>query len=677
MTELVIFGGTSEGRQLTEALCNMPLQIHVCVATKYGATLLPVCDNVHIHVGRMNQEEIVHFLSTVHAGCCVDATHPYAAEVTCNARGACRQLGITYVRLLRREERFSKTDSSSGSKVIYRDSIKDAVDFLKGTTGNIFITTGSKELSLFTDISDYQNRCFARVLPTAKVVEACSALGFEGKNLIGMQGPFDEELNYCLLQKTHAKWLVTKSSGKEGGFLEKCDAAVRAGVHLVIIGRPQENMKQAMDLKEVLVFLRNQFGLDPKGREDAAGRRILYLIGMGPGSGSLMTMEAKNALAESDVIIGAHRMLEICKEYAGKPFFQSYQKEEILSFLMEHEQYQRAALVYSGDIGFYSGAAGMRELIAHTGASFEIVPICGISSPVCFLDKLGKPWEDVHLVSCHGQSVNLLPIIRISHRVCALSGSRETVADICLQLVAAGLGDIAVTVGERLTYEDEKIVTGKAKEFCGAEFDPLSVALFENPYPAGKKAGFGIPDDMFIRGKVPMTKEEIRILTLAKLQLCPDSILYDIGAGTGSVSVEAALQLTGGRVYAIERKPEAVRLLYENRKKFHVGNLTVVQGEAPDCLKGLELPTHVFIGGSGGRLTDILNALFQIKSSLRIVINAVTLETMTQLQQFLLADPAACADVIQVQIARSKRTGHYHRMDSENPVYLYILEKRV
>lgn len=713
MGEIVIFGGTLEGRRIAETFCDTPLHIHVCVATEYGASLLPESANIHIHTGRMDQEEIRHFLSSVSVNCCVDATHPYASEVTRNVSDVCGQLAIPYLRVYRREEAFQEADLPSGSRVIYRDCIEEAVDFLQGTTGNILITTGSKQLALFTALSDYRNRCFARVLPTAKVIASCSELGFEGKNLIGMQGPFDEELNYCILRQVHAKWLVTKSSGKEGGFLEKCDAAVRAGVHLVIIGRPKENVEHAMELSEVLDFLKRTYlseedrlngrqtehvkahpvnlpagemekqseTMSGHGKQSGtptrreSGKRTLYLIGMGPGNSDLLTQKARKALAECDVIIGAARMLELCSDYADKPFYQSYQKEEILSFLVQQPQYGQAAIVYSGDIGFYSGAKGMRELIEHRKAPFELVPVCGIASPVYLLGRLGKPWEDVRLVSCHGQNRNLLPLIQSTHRVCALLGDRAKVSGICSQLAQLGLGTVTVTVGQRLTYEDEQIVTGTAEELCGMEFDPLSVALFENPHPVKKGAGFGIADEAFIRGKVPMTKEEVRVLSLSRLQLHEDSIVYDIGAGTGSVSVEAALRLTEGQVYAIEKKDEAVRLLYENQKKFHAGNLKIIQGEAPDCLDGLPAPTHAFVGGSTGRLKEIIRHLFGRNEKLRVVINAVTLETVAQLQQLIKSDASLKADVIQVQIARSREMGGYHLMQSENPVYIYVLEK--
>ncbi|MBR1693432.1 MAG: precorrin-6A reductase, partial [Lachnospiraceae bacterium] len=406
MAGLMIFGGTLEGRQIAEAFRDTALDVHICVATEYGAALLPVSENIHIHAGRMTDEEMFSFLSGLCVDCCVDATHPYAVEVTRNARAVCERLHIPYIRVYRREEAHAGSEEQSAIRVVCKDNVDDAVAFLQTVPGNILITTGSKELACYTALDDYRTRCFARVLPTAKVVAACSALGFEGKNLIGMQGPFTEELNYCLLRQVKAAWLVTKSSGKEGGFPEKYDAAVRAGVNILVIGRPAEEQEHAMELPEVLDYLIKTFGgsdatkqrdmdreesrqeeskqeesrqEEPKQEKSIqansvqepakkkavirkADKRTVYLVGMGPGAGSLLTGEARACLAESDVIIGAARMLELCGDYAYKPFYQSYKKEEIFAFLSEHPEYRRAAVVYSGDVGFYSGAKGMREL---------------------------------------------------------------------------------------------------------------------------------------------------------------------------------------------------------------------------------------------------------------------------------------------------------------------------
>lgn len=284
---IVIFGGTTEGRQLAEYLVQLNRKrekteavIHVCVASEYGAQVLPEAEEIKVHIGRLEQADMQEFLQEVQADICVDATHPYAVIVTQNIYRACKEVDVPYIRV-RREvgdiveagmltcemgyaESRNLGDVSTGRlrqvypDNIYVEDIQAAVDYLKGVTGNILITTGSKELKAFTQIPGYETRCFARVLPTTSVVEACTELGFTGKHLICMQGPFDLAMNLATIQYADAKYLVTKASGKNGGYDEKCEAALAAGIHLVIIGRPEEQVEPVMSLPQVESYLRNR-----------------------------------------------------------------------------------------------------------------------------------------------------------------------------------------------------------------------------------------------------------------------------------------------------------------------------------------------------------------------------------------------------------------------------------
>ena len=292
---IVIFGGTTEGRQLAGYLIQLNkqkkmqnIQVHVCVASEYGAQVLPEDDALKVHVGRLEQADMQEFLQAVQADICVDATHPYAVLVTQNIYQACKVVGVPYVRVRRdmQEEQENAdpamqeepvnadpdmqmsgthigdadgkryTDETSDS--IYVGDIQAAVDYLKGVTGNILITTGSKELHLYTQIPDYGSRCTARVLPTRSVVEACTELGFTGKHLICMQGPFDLEMNLATLRYADADFMVTKASGKNGGYDEKCEAALAAGVQLVVIGRPKEQVEPVMSLAQTEEYLREK-----------------------------------------------------------------------------------------------------------------------------------------------------------------------------------------------------------------------------------------------------------------------------------------------------------------------------------------------------------------------------------------------------------------------------------
>lgn len=688
---IVIFGGTAEGRLLAESFRGTELELHICVATEYGASLLPKRENIVVHMGRMQEEEMEDFLAEISPSYCLDATHPYAARVTENIRRACEIQKISYIRIYRKKEDASEFVSvrkeEGTSEFVSVGNVEEAAGFLQDTTGNILITTGSKELEKYKVIPEYTRRCFARVLPTVSVLEKCAELGFEGRNLIAMQGPFNEEMNYALMKQCDIKWMVTKNSGKEGGYQEKCEAALRAGVNILVVERPKECLaggkdigepgtdeetaektaaqEKVMNLPRAISFLKQ---LLPASE---AEKRKVYLISMGPGNPELLTEEARKCIQKSQVLIGAQRMLDISraavKEAGEKPVFKSYLKEEIAAFLREHTEYLQAAVLYSGDVGFYSGARGMKELLT----DFQIQEVSGISSPVYFLNKLGIPWDETLLASCHGKQINLIPLIKTHKRVCVLLGERDRIARVSRSLLAFHMDKVKITVGERLSYPEERIISGTAADMVSGEFDSLSVALFENDAAEDGRIAARIRDEAFIRGKVPMTKEEIRTLSLSKLGLWENAVLYDIGAGTGSVSIEASLWCPSGQVYAIEKKPEAAALIKENKIRFQAENLEIIEGTAPECLKELKEPDCVFIGGSSGRLIPIIREVRKKNPSARFVVNAVTLETMSEISRIKEEFPEYREmEVIQVNVARSRSLAGYQLMNAENPVMI-------
>lgn len=224
--------------------------------------------------------------------------------------------------------------------------------------------------------------------------------------------------------------------------------------------------------------------------------------------------------------------------------------------------------------------------------------------------------------------------------------------------------------GERLSYENEVLKTGKPEEFLDYEADALSVVYVENPKAEPENATHGIPDEEFLREKVPMTKEEVRTVSLSKLQLKEDSVCYDVGAGTGSVSIEMAKRAWKGRVFAIEKKPLAVELLKKNRKKFAAENLEVIEGMAPEALEDLETPTHAFIGGSSGNMETILNLLLNKNPKVRMVINCIALETVAETLACLKKLPVKETEILQLAVSKAKTVGAYHMMMGENPIYI-------
>lgn len=176
-------------------------------------------------------------------------------------------------------------------------------------------------------------------------------------------------------------------------------------------------------------------------------------------------------------------------------------------------------------------------------------------------------------------------------------------------------------------------------------------------------------DEWFVRGDIPMTKSEVRAAAISKLELEPGSVLYDIGAGTGSVSIEAAKMAPDSMIVAIERKTEAISLIRRNQEKFQTENVIVVEGEAPGALEHLPMPTHAFIGGSAGRLEAILDVLTEKNPDIRIVMSAIALETLSEILGWI-GSRGREAEIVQIFVSRAKTAGKYHMMMGQNPVYL-------
>ena len=384
------------------------------------------------------------------------------------------------------------------------------------------------------------------------------------------------------------------------------------------------------------------------------------LIGIGC-SPRQLSAEAVEAIRQADLIIGASRMLERLPNTEAK-LIPSYKPREILDILLK-EQPSSAVVLFSGDSGFYSGAQALLPLLHENGIEAEVFP--GISSVQTFAARLGMPWQDWRLCSAHG--VDCDPLAEIMHgRPCFfLTGGTHTPTTICAELAEAGLGELTVWVGENLGYESESVTQGTAAEFAGREFATLSV-LLTDAVPI-KRTEPGIPDADFIRGKVPMTKREIRAVIPSLLRLTSEDICWDVGAGTGSVSIELALHSRG--VWALERDPEAVELIRQNRTKFGAWNLRVIEGEAPTGMDSLPKPDAVFVGGSGGHLSEILRAVHEANPSARVCVSAIALETLS-LGVNTLTELGYAVNVTQIAVSRAKPAGALHLLTAQNPVFL-------
>ena len=395
----------------------------------------------------------------------------------------------------------------------------------------------------------------------------------------------------------------------------------------------------------------------------------IAVIGLGLGAQETMTLEARRALEQADCVLGARRLLESLPDCVTSRRTAEIRPQALADYLKEHSEFRRPCVVMSGDTGFYSGAKKLLPLLDF--CPVRVLP--GLSSPQYLAARLAIPWQDFQLVSAHGAGEELDPAAR--GRVRYLNffppGGRWRPEKSCRARRYGVLGDADVAVGENLSYPTERICRGTAAQMQNRQFAPLAVLLARRPPDFSRQSrAAGIPDDQFLRGKAPMTKQEVRAVSLAKLAPEPEDVVWDVGAGTGSVSVEAALLARRGRVYAVECQPEAWELLQENKRKFRVGNLFPVLGMAPEALKTLPPPDGVFVGGSKGNLAAVLQEALRKNPSVRVVVNAVTLETLRQAMEAMERLGFCDMEIAQIAVSRAKSIGDYHMMTALNPVFV-------
>lgn len=652
MCKLCVFAGTTEGRELVEFLCTQAVSVTACVATEYGETLLSPRENLTISAQRLTREEMEALFSRENFDMVIDATHPYASVVTENIAAACEKAGVRYQRLLR-------SGCKAGEDAVFVPDIPAAVDYLNRTEGPILLTTGSKELAKYTGLYDFANRVYARVLPMEDSLRLCQSAGLKPAHILAMQGPFSVDMNVAMLKSLGAKYLVTKDSGTTGGFDEKVTAARAANATLVVIGRPPQ--REGLTLPETIQLLCREFDLKRKPR--------VTIVGIGPGSREAMTLEVRRALEEADCLIGAKRMLEAGLR-PNQTVFDAVSPAKIAEYINNHPEFNRFTVAMSGDVGFFSGAKKLLPLLS--GCEVRALP--GLSSLVYLCARLGTSYEDVRPVSLHGRDHDLVPDIRKYRRVFTLVGGENGMGLLCKQLTEAGLGGVKVSVGENLSYPQERISVGTAAELAEKEFSSLSVALIEND-AADPVVTHGLPDEAFQRTEsVPMTKSEVRSVCLSKLALSEHAICWDVGAGSGSVAIEMALQANSGQVFAIERKDTAVELLRENTRRFGLENLSVVPGLAPEACEDLPAPTHVFVGGSAGNMRQILDEILAKNPNARIVATAVTLESIGELTQCIKDIPFTYTEVVSMSVARDRKAGPYHLMMGQNPIFIFTMQ---
>lgn len=692
MKKVLVFAGTTEGRELAELLADSNIKCSVCVATDYALELMND-KRLDVNCGRLTEEEMEVLMRDGKFDVVVDATHPYAQIVSQNVRQAADKESISLIRLRR------STESAEEGFVSFKTH-EECSAWLSLQTGNILLTTGSKDLGSYAKNETIKNRLFVRVLPGEESIRLCTANGITGRQIVAMQGPFSAQMNECILREYSIDWMVTKISGHAGGFEEKIEAAKKAGVGICAILPPTENVCQTeisdAEKKSPMYICENVYDtakkLESLLKEDILSKRSrkIILSGIGMGNTDGMTREAYHAFEEAEVIFGAERMLENLPGKGIKVPY--YRADDIISYLIEHPQYTKVAAAFSGDSGFYSGAQSMKKALEEANEKgilkSETTILPGVSSVSALAARLGVSWNDAVLASIHGRRANVVNLVRKNTKVFLLLSGKNDFEMLVNKFREAGINHVKISAGYRLSYPDEKLFTFYLDEFETKLFDlPEGVytCLIENEDCEEQILTPGIADEIFSRTKVPMTKNEVRVLSISRLELTKNAVVYDVGSGTGSVSIECARLSPDIFVFAIEQKEEAANLTKENAVRLGLSDqIVVINKKAPEGFEELPTPTHVFIGGSSGVLSDILSAIQKklivkentkgktdkASKGVRVVINAVSLETIAQITKLIQTYPVKHVQLTQIQASRAHKLGSYNLMQAQNPVLI-------
>ncbi len=673
MNKVIIFGGTTEGRQLAEALAGAGIGSIYCVATEYGKQPVEKSEYIVVRAGRMNWQEMVELFKEVNPDAIVDATHPFAEVVKKEIENAIFSFKqVPFFRVSREE---SDIDYSNCS---FFDTVEDCVAALVNTSGRILLTTGSKELGVFCKDEGLRERIIARVIPGTESLKLCADAGLKGNQIIAMQGPFSAGMNLAFIRECDAKVLVMKESGQSSGEAERIIAANKAKIKCFIIKRPEEKIA-GLSLYQVKEELFELFGVDAAGlsASNISDVKIaVTLAGFGMGFGSI-TSEVEQAILEADYLFGAPRLLvgidTDCKKY---PY---YLAKDIIPKLDELAETiesgtKKAVVLFSGDTGFYSGAQKLKTALEKMH-KYRIKILPGISSVSALASRLSQVWQDAEVISTHGVADDVwIPdfLDKVVHNesiYVLTSGSSDVrlIGDLLSGLEEEkGIG-FTIYVGNNL-YADEKISKLTSDKCANYNEDGLCTLLIKNPAFIYKRLTPGLKDSLFLRDAVPMSKEEVRALSICKLGITKNAVCYDIGSGTGSVAVEMGLLDPSVDVYAIELKEDACILTEKNIDRFQARNVHMISGTAPEALAGLPAPTHVFIGGSGGRLDEIIATLKSMDHKIKVVINAVSVETIAEISGVLKKYEIEDADIVQVAVSKVKKAGEHSILHGQNPV---------
>lgn len=673
-----LFGGTSEGRLLAEHLSRLYLPALVSVVGDYGASLLESSDYLTVLEGAQPPEAILERCQQENIDLLVDATHPFAQHISETLRRISADLQIPLLRVSRQSESLQLIE---GERLFSSfEELKEALHqrFQEDSPPTVFSTLGMKSIPELVAIPGLSDRLWIRILPSIQSLQMALDAGIPASRIVSLQGPFSQDVNEALFRMSSATLVLTKDSGSTGGFQEKRLAAKASGCELWIIQRPQEEgaslqeaIRQLDRWKEEAESCLNADKADSEKPiltlEEAVAPEAppVTILGLGA-SPSQLTQEALEELSSADLVLGAQRMIQSLASYLPEnpspELFVSYKPEEIGEKIRSSHSHHPVVVV-SGDVGFYSLAESIQNRLKDHPT--RLIP--GIASPIAFYARLGRPWQNVVLASLHGRDCPVASLIRRHPEVCFLLGS--SVGELVQSVEVAQLSHVTFVLGERIGYPDEAVTPLSLDELKGHSLRSPALISVINPSPQSQLQ-VGIPDEQWIRGSRPMTKSPVRAQILSALHLSETDCCWDVGCGTGSVSIEMALNAWRGQVWAFDCEPEAIRLTQENGGRFHVDNLHTALGKAPEVLSQAPKPDAVFVGGGGQDLPAILESILAKAPTCRLVATAILPESLTRLTTTLKRYPSRRNRVSLITGAEGRPTECGHLFSAYNPIYL-------
>lgn len=397
----------------------------------------------------------------------------------------------------------------------------------------------------------------------------------------------------------------------------------------------------------------------------------IYLVGAGMAGWEGFSSRALEIISHAEVMVGHQRHLDIFPDFCGTKMVLG-DLSALLDFLQKTDKL--VVVLASGDPTFF----GISRFLLRNLPKERIEIFANVTSMQYAFSRIKEPWDDAIFVSVHGRGMHAaVDKIIAAEKACVLTDKVNTPAAIARELIERGAEGYEAWLCEDLGLASEKFTRSDVRGLLELKPSDLNILILIRTYEPNlvQYPLIGIDDDEFQTFKKLITKQEVRAVTLSKLQLQDDLVMWDIGAGSGSVSIEASNLMPNGRIFAVERNPQSVGFIHENLKKFCTRNVKLVEAYAPDGFDDLPDPDRVFIGGAGGQLEEIIDAVDKrLRPDGLIVLNAVTLDTLAKAVEFL-EDHGYTVEATCVNISKTRRLTEYKMFEAQNPVYIITAGK--